>query len=408
MAQEPRSPSAPPPKSSWRGKLLGIIAAGAAIAVAAYGIIERRQNDAALQVWTDAAAVPTVSVVTPGHGEAQQELVLPGDIEAFYQAPIYARVSGYLKMWYQDIGAKVKAGELLAEIDAPDLDQQLEHAKGDLAIAKANEELAVLTAKRWQALRKTDSVSQQTADEKVGDAAAKHAAVAAAEAEEEKLIALESFKRIVAPFDGVVTARKTDVGALINAGSGQGVELFSVADVHEMRVYVRVPQAFAPELTVGLSAKLVLPGQARTFDAKLVTTSNAITAASRTILVELRAENPDGALLPGTFTEVHFQLPTPAHVLRLPTSTLLFRQHGLQVAVVGPDNKVVLKPVEVGRDLGTEIEVTSGVEPGDRVIDSPPDSITAGEVVKVAEPDVKPAAGTPKIAQSETVAGAPK
>jgi RND family efflux transporter MFP subunit len=389
--EQPPSPVVPVRKSRRLLGLLGACALCVAIAVAVLGILDRQQSEAELQSWTDAAAIPTVTVVTPQRGEAQQELVLPGDIEAYYEAPIYARVSGYVKMWYQDIGAKVKTGQLLAEIDAPDLDQQLARAKGDLQIAKANEELAVLTAKRWQALRKTDSVSQQTADEKAGDAAAKHAAVQAAQAEVDRLNALESFKRIVAPFDGVVTARRTDVGALINAGSGTGPELFSVADVHEMRVYVRVPQTFAPQLKVGMMAKLKLPQTQRLFDAKLVTTSGAINPDSRTVLVELQADNPDGALMPGTFAEVHFQLPEPPNVLRLPTSSLLFREHGLKVATVGPDNKVILKPVEVGRDLGTEVEVTSGVSVSDRVIDSPPDSIADGEVVKIADPEAKPA-----------------
>ncbi len=391
--------SPPPPRRSWRLGLLAAAALCLATAVAVLGIMSREQSKAALQTWTDAAAVPTVAVVSPGHGEAPQELVLPGDVEAFYQAPIYARVSGYVKMWYEDIGAHVAAGQLLAEIDAPDLDQQLAQAKGNLAIAKAGESLADLTAKRWQALRVTDSVSQQTVDEKAGDAAAKHAAVVAAEADVQRLNALESFKRIISPFDGVVTARKTDVGALINAGSGSGPELFSVADMHAMRIYVHVPQAYAPQLKIGMAATLRLPQQtAKTYTAKLVTTSASVAQDSRTVLVELQADNTDGALLPGTFAEVHFQLAEPPGVLRLPTSSLLFREHGLEVATVGPGDKVALKPIEVGRDLGTEVEIASGILPSDRVIDSPSDSIAAGEVVKVAAPEIadatKAAAGS--------------
>ncbi len=402
MAPEPRTQQ-PPPRKSCGLVLAGLAVVCVAAAVAVYGIMGRHQSEAELQVATDAAAIPTVAVVTPARGEGRQELVLPGDIEAYYEAPIYARVSGYVKMWYQDIGARVQSGQLLAEIDAPDLDQQLAQAKANLGIAKANEALAALTAKRWQALRTTDSVSQQTADEKAGDAAAKHAAVLAAEADVQRLAALEGFKRITAPFDGVVTARKTDVGALINAGSGSsaGPELFSVADVHEMRIYVRVPQTFAPQLQAGMTAILKLPQLSRTYTAKLVTTSSAITHDSRTILAELQADNADGSLLPGTYAEVHFQLTAPPNVLRLPTSSLLFRQNGLEVATVGPQDKVVLKHVEVGRDLGTEIEVTSGVEPSDRVIDSPPDSIANGEVVKVAEPDAKAPAN---VAQGNTPA----
>jgi RND family efflux transporter MFP subunit len=406
--EEPMPPEAGSKVTARKSRglgLLGVAVLGVATAVAVIGIMDRHQSEAELQTWTDAAAVPTVAVVTPGHGEARQELVLPGDVEAFYQAPIYARVSGYVKMWYEDIGARVKAGQLLAEIDAPDLDQQLAQAKGNLSIAKANEELAALTARRWQALRATDSVSQQTADEKAGDAAAKHAAVAAAEAEVQRLNALESFKRITAPFDGVVTARKTDVGALINAGSDSGPELFSVADVHAMRVYVRVPQTFAPELRIGMTATLVLPQHTtRTYTAKLATTSNSISADSRTVLVELHADNTDGSLLPGTYADVHFQLPEAPGILRLPTSALLFREHGLEVATVGPGDKVLLTPIEVGRDLGTEVEVTSGITASDRVIDSPPDSIAAGELVKIAAPEPK-AAPAANVAEEGTPAG---
>jgi RND family efflux transporter MFP subunit len=370
------------------------------VVIAVLGVVDRHQSEAKLQTWTNAAAVPTVAVVLPRRDDKPQKLVLPGVVEAFYQAAIYARVSGYLKMWYEDIGARVKAGQLLAEIEAPDLDQQLARAKGDLAIAKANEALAVLTAKRWLALRATDSVSQQTADEKSGNAASKHAAVVAAEAEVQRLNALESFKRITAPFDGVVTARKTDVGALINAGSGSGPELFSVADVHAMRIYVQVPQTFAPELRLGMAATLHLPQHPKqTYTATVATTSNAISLDSRTLLVELHADNRDGKLLPGTYAEVHFQLPEPPDVLRLPASSLLFRDHGLKVAVVGPNDKVELKSIEVGRDLGTEVEVTSGINPDDHVIDSPPDSIGAGNLVEVAGSEPATAEPSAKLAQ---------
>lgn len=404
MSPTPRSPE--PRGKSWRLGLIGVGALGVAIAVAVFGVMDRKQSETALQTWTDAAAIPSVVVVTPGHGSAHQELVLPGDIEAFYQASIYARVSGYVKMWYQDIGARVKAGQLLAEIDAPELDQQLAQAKGDLAIAKANEDLAILTAKRWRALRTTDSVSQQTTDEKTGDAAAKHAAVIAAEAAVDRLESLEAFKRIVAPFDGVVTARKTDVGALINAGSGTGPELFSVADVHEMRVYVRVPQTFAPQLQIGMLATLHLPQHtAHPYTAKLVTTSGSISPDSRTVLVQLQADNTDGSLLPGTYAEVHFQLPEAPGVLRLPTSSLLFREHGLEVATVDASDKVLLKLIEVGRDLGTEVEVTSGIGPDDRVIDNPPDSIAAGELVKIVGAGAAPAPAPAKVALETQPAG---
>jgi RND family efflux transporter MFP subunit len=299
-------------------------------------------------------------------------------------------------MWYKDIGAHVKAGEQLAVIDTPDLDQQLEQARNDLASVKASAGLAELTAKRWHSLLASQSVSQQTADEKEGDAVAKRAQVAASQANVDRLLALENFKYIVAPFDGVETARETDIGALINAGSGSGVELFKVADIHQMRVYVRVPQAYASQLSRGMEADLKLAQYPReVFKARLDTTSNAIAKESRTVLVELMADNNDGKLWPGTFAEVHFQLPPDAGVYRIPTSALVFREHGLQVATVGAGETVTLKAVTAGRDLGTEVEILSGLDQSDRVVDNPPDSISTGDAVKLA-PDApdgsKPAA----------------
>jgi RND family efflux transporter MFP subunit len=363
----------------------------AAVSLAVTGIMSRNHDETRLAKWTQAQAIPTVKVVAPERGTKNQQLILPGDVEAYYEAPIYARVPGYLKMWYKDIGARVKAGQELAVIDTPDLDQQLNQAKQDLASVVANAKLAELTAKRWKALLSSQSVSQQTVDEKVGDAAAKDALVAAAQANVDRLQALESFKHITAPFDGVVTARETDIGALINAGSGSGsgAELFKVADIHQMRVYVRVPQAYASQLHPGLVAHLKLAQYPHEeFKATLDTTSNAISKQSRTVLVELMANNMDGKLWPGTFAEVHFQLPPDPDIYHIPTSALVFREHGLQVATVGDDDKVRLKSITPGRDLGTEIEVLSGLTPTDRVIDNPPDSISTGDVVKVAgEPE---------------------
>jgi RND family efflux transporter MFP subunit len=378
--------SKPPRK---RRRMLGlvlilvlILAVGAGVS----GIWSRHQSDANLAEWTKAQAIPTVAVVAPKRGAKDQELVLPGDIEAYYEAPIYARVPGYLQMWYKDIGAHVKAGEQLAVIDTPDLDQQLQQVKSDLTSVQANAALAELTAKRWHSLLSSQSVSQQTADEKEGDAAAKKALVAASQANVERLQAMENFKYITAPFDGVVTARETDIGALINAGSGSGVELFKVADIHQMRVYVRVPQAYASQLKQGMEADLKLaqyPHQI--FKARLETTSNAIAKESRTVLIELMADNTDGKLWPGTFAEVHFHLPPDADVYHIPTSALVFREQGLEIATVGAGDKVSLKPVTAGRDLGTEIEILSGLDPSDRVVDNPPDSINTGDVVKVAD-----------------------
>lgn len=378
------------PPQRKRHRMLGlvlILVLVGAVALAVTGIMSRNHDEARLAKWTQAQAIPTVKVVTPQRGTKNQELILPGDIEAYYEAPIYARVPGYLKMWYKDIGARVKAGDTLAVIDTPDLDQQLEQAKGNLAGVKADAALAQVTAARWKALLPSNSVSRQSADEKVADARAKEAQVAAAKANVDRLQALENFKYIVAPFDGVVTARETDIGALINAGSGSGsgAELFKVADIHQMRVYVRVPQAYASQLHPGLVAYLKLAQYPHEeFKATLDTTSNAISKQSRTVLVELIADNKDGKLWPGTFAEVHFALPPDPDIYHIPTSALVFREHGLQVATVGDNDKVRLRSITPGRDLGTEIEVLSGLDPTDKVIDNPPDSITAGDRVKVA------------------------
>jgi RND family efflux transporter MFP subunit len=379
-------PLEPMPRRFPTLKLAAVLALVAAGAIAATGILERAHNERRLTQWTDAQAIPTVNLVRPQPETKARGLSLPGDVNAWFEAPIYARVPGYLKMWYKDIGAKVKAGDLLAEIDTPDLDQQYDQAKQELNTAIANAKLADVTAKRWQALLPSHSVSQQSVDEKVADAVALQAKVAAAQANVGRLEALEGFKRITAPFDGVVTARKTDIGALINVGSGTGPELFAVADVHQMRVYVRVPQSFSAEIREGQKATLTLPQYpGQTFDATVLTTSNAINTESRTVLVELVAANPDGKLWPGTFATVRFDLPPDSHVVEIPASALLFQQAGLQVAVVGPDDRVKLKAVELGRNFGTTVEVLSGLSIDDRVIDSPPDSILDGERVKPVE-----------------------
>jgi RND family efflux transporter MFP subunit len=385
MRDTTEHPLDPAPRRSRTGlKLAAAVALLAAIGIAVNGILDRDRNDKKLAEWTDAQAIPTVAVVRPQPETKAQPLVLPGDIDAWFEAPIYARVNGYLKMWYKDIGAHVKAGDLLA--DTPDLDQQLVQAKHDLDVAIANQKLAEVTAKRWKALLSSASVSQQSVDEKVADAAAQKAKVAAAQANVARLEALEGFKRIVAPFDGVVTARRTDIGALINAGSGTGPELFAVADLHQMRIYVRVPQSFSAQIRLGMKATLTLPQYpGQTFPATVLTTSNAINTKSRTVLVELVADNPDGKLWPGTFATVSFELPANTSVVQIPASALLFQSEGLQVAVLGADNRVEIRPVQVGRNFGTMVEVLSGVSASDRVIDSPPDSIVAGQLVHPEE-----------------------
>ena len=397
--------SPPPRRRRWLSTTIFVLAVGAAI-TGGVMFFDQRQSQAKPEAAAASDGPPLVEVIAPARETKGRPIVLPGSVDAFYEAPIYARVSGYLKMWYQDIGAHVKAGQVLADIDTPELDEELAQAKSDLATTQANAALADLTAKRWKGLLTSQAVSQQAVDEKTGKATALRALVAASQSNVDRLLAMASFKRIVAPFDGVVTARKTDIGALINAGSGAGVELFKVADMHEMRVYVRVPQNYSSDLHTGITATLHMPQYPnRKFDATLATTSNAITKESRTVLVELMAANPDGALWPGTFAEVHFDLPPDPNILLLPANTLLFRKEGLQVAVVGPDNKVALKKITIGRDLGPEVEVTAGLLATDRVIDSPSDSLAAGFEVSVAKPDntkTQPA----DVAGKKTVAGA--
>ena len=353
------------------------------ILIAAGGIFIRSRDESALAKQTNEDAVPSVDVIQPRHNAPEATLRLPGDVQAWFEAPIYAQVSGYLRMWYKDIGAVVKAGDLLGEIDAPELDQQLHEARARAAAADANEKLAEVTATRWQRLLPTQSVSQQSVDVAVSDAVAKQAAVLAAEADVQRLQALEGFKRLVAPFDGVVTVRRTDVGALIKADSLPGPELFAVADLHAMRVYVRVPQSYAAQVHVGMEATLQLPDfPGRVFLARVITTSHQIKQASRTLLVELEAPNPNGVLSPGSFATVEFKLAPNPHALILPTTALIFQEHGMQVATVEND-KVQLKSIRIGRDFGTEVEVIAGIDPHDEVIDEPADSITSGETVKV-------------------------
>ena len=397
----PGSPSKPTrPRRKLR--LVGLAAVVVAIAAAIAGILDRQHQQAEVKQWTEQQAVPTVSVIAPQRGVTGAQTVLPGDVEAWYEAPIYARVSGYLKNWYFDYGAHVKKGALLAEIDAPDLDAQyaaaqatLNSAKALVNVRQAEKAFAETTYERWRNSPK-GVVSIQEQESKRADygtaGANLNAALAnvnAAQGDVDRLGALENFKRIVAPFDGVVTARETDIGALINAGSGvgggSGPELFRVADVHEMRVFVQAPQQMSAGIHNGLTATLYLPQYPdKTFKAVVATTSEAIRTASRTMVVELHADNPDSLLQPGAYAEVHFELPSNPTMVRIPTSALLFRQHGLEVATIGPDNKISLKPVTLGRNLGTQVEVLKGLTLADRLVNSPPDSLAAGDVVRLA------------------------
>jgi RND family efflux transporter MFP subunit len=372
--------------------LLGIIAVVLAGVVAASGIISRAKTNRELTQWTGQQAVPTVALAQLTKGDAYQSLTLPGTIQAYRQASIYARVSGYLKSWQQDIGAHVQPGQVLAEIDTPDLDQQLAQARAALVTAQANAQLAALTAQRWDILVKKQVVSQQAADNATSDAAAKKAVADAAQANVRQLEAMESFKTIVAPFDGVVTKRNTDIGALINAGSGAGQELFEVSDMDTVRIYVQVPQAFTAQLHPGLKATFEVPQYpGQNFDASLLTTSNAMDVSSRSMLVQLQADNSDGKLSPGTYCQVHFQVPGDPNMVRVPATALIPGDHGMQVALLGDGNKVVLKSIQLGRDFGDSVEVTTGLSPSDRVIDSPPETLQSGDAVQLAAATPSPA-----------------
>ena len=362
----------------------GAIGIAVVVIVVVAGVTLRIVDARNLKTWTNDQIIPTVSVIHPVSEAHGPTLDLPSRLEAYSRAPIFARVSGYLKSWNVDIGAPVKAGQLLAVIESPELDQQLIQARADLASAQANAALAGTTAKRWQALLGTDSVAQQEVDERTGDYTAKKAAVAAAQANVDRLLATKGFERIVAPFDGVVTARDTDVGALINAGSGGvGQELFVVSDVKRLRVYVQVPQSYAPDVRTGTTATLTVPEYpGQRFTARVVASSDSVSAASGTTLVQLLVDNSDGKLLPGGFASLQFRLPVQPKAVRIPASALVFDAHGLRVATLGANGRVVFKKVTINRDFGDSVEIGSGLDATDRVIDTPPDGLAEGDRVQ--------------------------
>jgi RND family efflux transporter MFP subunit len=370
-------------------RVLGVAAVVAVIvivAVVVIGVTKRASGDAHLRQWTDEQAVPTVAIVTPGSQDKSAKLDLPGRFEAYSRASLYARVSGYLKSWKVDIGSPVKAGELLAEIETPDLDQQLLQAKADLVSSQANSSLAGATAKRWVALEGKNYVSKQDVDEKTGDYATKQALVKAAQANVDHMQALKGFTRIVAPFDGVVTARQTDIGSLINVGGTEGQELFVISDTRKLRVYVSVPQNYVPNIPAGTKATITAPEHpGKSYAATVESSSQAVNATSGTTLMQLAVDNADGELLPGGFANVSLELPHNG-ALNVPASALLFDKAGLRVATVGNDNKVALKTVTIARDLGKIVELGSGIAAGDRVIESPPDGVADGDAVRIAEP----------------------
>jgi membrane fusion protein, multidrug efflux system len=405
VAEEIWRPKAGAPVKAGRAIVLfSVVAVGVAIT----GVFDRRHDEERLARWTDDQAIPTVALVSPKRGSLASEVVLPGDVEAFYNAAIHGQTSGYVREWRKDIGAKVHQGEILAVVDTPELDERIAVAESEVTKAKADQALARVTAQRWSSLRNSAAVSQQAVDEKQSDANAKNAEVEAAKANLDRLKALKAFDNIVAPFDGVVTARNIDIGSLVKADSNDAAALFTVADVHQMRVYVRAPQSYAAALKVGMKATLKLPEYPdRSFDATIETTSGAIDKKSRSLLVELYADNKDGALEPGAFARVHFQIPPDPNAFTLPANALLFRDKGTEVATVGVDNRIVLKKVRIARDFGSEVEIAGGLSASERIVSSPPDSIADGEEVRLADASTGPSS-TPTGQEGAERAGAPK
>src|SRR3984957_2203960 len=387
---------ATPPKMRRVLLFISVFAIGA-VGLAVSGIMDRAKSRQEVAAWTNAQTIPTVRVVEPERGPGQQDLVLPGNVAAFNTGSLFARASGYIAVWHKDIGAHVAKGEVLATISAPDLDQQLEQARGQLVQlqaavqqAQANADLGRATDQRtsqlvvqgWQSKQQGDNDRLNAASQLAGLAVAK-ANVAAQQSAVKRLEELTAFEEIKAPFDGVVTVRNVDIGDLVNAGGTTGRALFQVSDIHRMRIYVNVPQAFLGELKPGIKATLHTPGQKETFEAELVSTSNSVVENSRTGLVELQADNPDGKLWPGAFTEVHFHIPSASDTLSIPSTALIFGAHGMRAAAVGADNRVVLKPVTLGRDFGNRVEIQSGLALSDRLIDNPLESTQTGDAVRI-------------------------
>jgi membrane fusion protein, multidrug efflux system len=391
--------------------LLGAAAVGT-IALAIFGVTDRARSRQEVATWTNEQAVATVRLVRPERGPAEADLVLPGNLNAFNAGSLFARASGYVTAWHFDIGAHVKKGDVLATISAPDLDQQFEEAKAQLVQLQAAVEQAQATAdlgkvtdqrtarlvqQGWSSAEQGDT-DRLTAASRAAALAVAKANVTAQQAAVSRLEELTKFEEIKAPFDGVVTARNVDIGDLLNAGGTSGRALFQVADIHRMRVYVNVPQAFLGEIKPGVKATLHLPGQQETFEAELSSTSNALVESSRTALIELQADNPEGKLWPGAFTEVQFHIPSDPNTLRIPATALVFGAKGMRVAALDASNKVELRPVTLGRNLGNRVEIESGLSPSDRLIDNPAESTETGQVVQIAgeQPNIPPVAALGK------------
>jgi RND family efflux transporter MFP subunit len=365
--------------------LFGLVVAVGLAVVVITGITSRERSDARLREWTDAQAVPTVATAPPGTTTLHPDITLPGRLEAYSRAPILARVSGYLKGWYVDIGARVKAGQLLAEIEAPDLDQQLLQARADLLSAEASEKLAEATLKRRKTLASAFITSQQDLDERTADLGSKQASVKANQASVDRLLALSAYKRVTAPFDGIVTARNTDVGALINAGGNSGPPMFVISSTARLRVYVNVPQTFVPLIKVGTKAAISVPEYPnKTFAAVVDASSQAVDAASGSTRMLLMVDNPHGELMPGGYANVRIDLTRSVQPLHIPASALIVGQSGLRVATLDANDRIVFKTVTIARDLGKTIEIGSGLSPDDRVVITPPDGLNAGDLVHVA------------------------
>jgi RND family efflux transporter MFP subunit len=355
------------------------------VGLVAYGMVSRASQNSRLRELTEAQAVPTVAIVAPITAQDHASLDLPGRLEAYIRAPIYARVPGYLKSWRHDIGDQVKAGDVLAEIDTPDLDQQLAQARADLSVAEANAKLAQISAERWQSLASTDAVAQQDVDQRTFTLNANIAQVKAARANVNRLVAEQGFKHLIAPFNGVVTARDTDIGALINVGAAGGAELFVISETRKLRVYVNVPQNYVPSVPPGTKATIRVPEHPdRTYSGTVEASAQAVNPSTGTTLMQLIVDNSASEMMPGDYASIHLQIADGTIALRVPSSALIFDAKGLSIATVDADNRVLVKPVSIARDLGTVVELASGLAPNDRVIENPPDGIGTGATVRLA------------------------
>jgi membrane fusion protein, multidrug efflux system len=401
-AQDMAAPDVPPASPRTAKMVVGIVLLVLLVA-GAVSLLNRMTEGRALARETEKAAVPVVAVIHPTQEKPDEDLVLPGSLQAYEESPIYARTSGYLVKWYKDIGSRVEKGELLAKIDAPEVDQELMQARAARQQTAAQLSLAKVSAERWQNLRKSDSVSQQEADQQVSAYQQGQANVAAADANVRRLEQLESFKNVYAPFSGVLTKRNVDPGALINAGAA-GKEMFDLAKVDPLRVFVNVPQAYASNVKTGMKAWVTLqefPGQK--FEGKIAHTADAIDPATRTMLTEIEVPNKNRGLLPGSFGQVHFAVTSDARKVTVPVNAMLFRSEGPRVAVVGSDNKVQLRPITIGRDYGTSLEILGGVNTNEQVIINPADSLEEGQQVQLASANQQ---GSNPAGQPSTDAGA--